>query len=84
MASPQLQFHLGEAADAIGESTARFAADRIAAAGRKDRRGEPLPTRALGADGRARPARDHRRGAVRRGGANEIRRFLVGRELIGA
>ena len=42
---PNLEFGLGETADAIRDTTARFAADRDRAAGRRDRR-RPTPSRA--------------------------------------
>ena len=66
---PSMDFGLGETADAIRETTARFAADQIAPLAARDRRDQRLPAPALAADGRAGPARDHRRGGVRRPGA---------------
>ena len=55
-------FALGETADMIRDTTRRFAADRIAPLAAADRRRGPLPARAVAGDGRARPARHHRRG----------------------
>ena len=63
---PPLDFGLGETADAIRETTARFAADRIAPLAAEIDATNHFPARALARDGRARPARHHRGGGVRR------------------
>ena len=65
-AARSFNFDLGETADAIRETRARFRAGQDRAARRRDRPHEPVPARSLAADGRARPARHHRRGGVRR------------------
>ena len=62
-------FGLGEDIDMLRETTRGFAAGQDRAARRRDRQDQHLPARSVAADGRARPARHHRRGGIRRLGA---------------
>ena len=57
-----LDFELGEMADTIRDTTRRFAADRIAPLAARIDAEDWFPTRAVAGNGRARPARHHRRG----------------------
>ena len=61
-------FDLGETADAIRETVRDFAQDKIAPRAEEIDRTNQFPARSLAADGRARPARHHGRGGVRRRG----------------
>ena len=59
-----LDFDLGEMADTIRETTQRFAADKIAPIAAEIDEKRRIPARSVAADGRARAARDHRRGGI--------------------
>ena len=56
-----LDFELGEMADAIRDTTRRFAADQIAPLAARIDAEDWFPTELWPRNGRARPARDHRR-----------------------
>ena len=61
---PGLEFDLGEMADTIRDTTERFARDKIAPIAAEIDEKDEFPRAALAADGRARPARHHRRGGM--------------------
>ena len=64
-ALPPFDFGLGEAVDLLRASVETFAADEIAPRADAIDRSNEFP-RALAGNGRARPARHHRGGGVRR------------------
>ena len=65
-ADPGLNFDLGETADMLREQVAAFAADEIAPRAAAIDRDNAFPMDLWPQDGRARPARRHGRGRVRR------------------
>ena len=62
-------FGLGEDIDMLRETTRELFRRQDRAARRRDRQDQHLPARSVAADGRARPARHHGRGGIRRLGA---------------
>src|SRR5580698_3411082 len=94
---PSTDFALGETADAIRETTSRFSADRIAPLAAKIDESNAFPRSLwpeMGALGLHSITVEEKFGGLGLGyleqlygigaGTNEIRRFLIGPELIGA
>ena len=68
-AAKGFNFDLGETADAIRETVRDFAQEKIAPRAEESTAPICFPARSLAPDGRARPARHHGRGGIRRTGS---------------